>query len=32
MNRGHADLTQLLYIVVLVLFIILLLRALGVRV
>lgn len=29
--RGHADLTQLLYIVILILFIILLLRALGVQ-
>lgn len=32
MNRGHADLTQLLYAVVLILFIIVLLRALGVRI
>lgn len=32
MNRGHADLVQLLYILALVLFIIVLLRTLGVRI
>jgi len=30
--RGHADITQLLYAVVLFLFIVILLRALGVRI
>lgn len=32
MNRGHTDPTQLLYLVVLVLFIIILLRVLGVHI
>lgn len=32
MNRGHADLAQLLWLAVLVLFIIVLLRMLGVRI